>query len=218
MVNVFAVINGTCLASHPIAAYRCPDEPSPSGHTGMTATTSASADSWAASNYAANYLVFGNPTAPYNAALQTYGSTEGATTIAAIRDGTLNTIFFTERYATCSLVGVANSSATYGNLWADSNTTWRPQFCMNGQTPPAPLPQPQTTPPLTGNWPPCLPFQTAPDWLTGCDSSRAQSPHAGGIQVCLGDGSVRFAAQGISDVAWAYLCDPRDGNSLGNDW
>ena len=157
--NVYAMIGGTCLVSHPIAAYRCPDEPSPSAHTGMTATTNDAADEWAASNYAANYLVFGNPSKQ---------STEGATALAAISDGTSNTIFFTERYATCGQGGNPNAyGTTFGNLWGDSDPTWRPQFCMNGPTPPALLPQPQTTPPLTGNWPPCLPFQVAPNWLNG---------------------------------------------------
>jgi hypothetical protein len=61
-------------------------------------------------------------------------------------------------------------------------------------------------------------FQVQPDWVHACDSTRAQSPHAGGIDVCLGDGSVRFVSAGISPATWANACDPRDGAPLGSDW
>jgi hypothetical protein len=63
-----------------------------------------------------------------------------------------------------------------------------------------------------------LKFQVRPNWLTQCDSRLPQSPHAGGIMVCLGDGSVRFVAATVSEKTWADACDPRDGVPLSNDW
>ena len=63
----------------------------------------------------------------------------------------------------------------------------------------------------------CNLFQVQPDWARSCDSTRPQSPHAGGINVCLGDGSVRFVAVGISAATWAQACDPRDGTPLGSE-
>ena len=156
------------------------------------------AEYWAVGNYAANFLVFGNPPSQ---------STEGATTLAAIRDGTSNTLFFTERYGTCGHTGTVDVT-TFGNLWADSNPNWRPTFCLNTYDYP---PDPKT-------YPGCFKFEVTPDWLSGCHIDRAQSPHVGGINVALGDGSARFLAAGISDETWKYLCDPCDGNLLGNDW
>jgi prepilin-type processing-associated H-X9-DG protein len=61
-------------------------------------------------------------------------------------------------------------------------------------------------------------FQVAPDWVSGCSWNLAQSPHSGGIHIGLGDGSVRFVGAGITANTWANLCNPCDGNMLGNDW
>jgi prepilin-type processing-associated H-X9-DG protein len=61
-------------------------------------------------------------------------------------------------------------------------------------------------------------FQVQPNYLTQCDPARAQSPHPGGINVCMGDGSVRFVSSGISAATWASACDPQDGVPLGADW
>ena len=57
-------------------------------------------------------------------------------------------------------------------------------------------------------------FQAAPDWLTQCESRRAQSPHAGGINAGMADGSVHWFTAGTDDTLWANLCDPRDGNAV----
>jgi hypothetical protein len=46
----------------------------------------------------------------------------------------------------------------------------------------------------------------------------AQNPHLGGINVLLGDASVRTVTRSISATTWANACDPRDGQPLGNDW
>ncbi len=195
------VMGPTPLQSAVVSTYRCPDEPSPSASTGMGASTFLVINTWAASNYAANYLVFGNPPKQ---------TTEGSTLFAHIRDGTSNTIFYTERYATCSSTGDPETFAI-ANAWADSNHYGRPQFCMNGLSAP--------TPPTTrGGYVTCLPFQVTPDWAKDCDFTRAESPHTGGMHSCFGDGSVQFISSGISADTWADLCDPRDGNSLGQGW
>jgi hypothetical protein len=36
--------------------------------------------------------------------------------------------------------------------------------------------------------------------------------------VCMGDGTVRSVANGVSGTTWANACDPRDGNVLGGDF
>jgi prepilin-type N-terminal cleavage/methylation domain-containing protein/prepilin-type processing-associated H-X9-DG protein len=51
-----------------------------------------------------------------------------------------------------------------------------------------------------GAWPGC-PYQQA----------NSRSRHAGGVSVCLADGSVRFIKNSISQAAWWCLCSADDG-------
>jgi prepilin-type processing-associated H-X9-DG protein len=46
----------------------------------------------------------------------------------------------------------------------------------------------------------------------------AVSSHSGGMNVALGDGSVRFLSAGISGNTWWTAVVPDDGLVLGNDW
>jgi hypothetical protein len=38
------------------------------------------------------------------------------------------------------------------------------------------------------------------------------------MNVCLGDGSVRWLSASMSPATWSNACDPRDGSVLGSDW
>jgi prepilin-type N-terminal cleavage/methylation domain-containing protein len=191
------------ISCYPIPTYRCPSEPMPAGPEGdgMASSLNGPATKWAYGNYAANYNVFGNPN---NADVQ------GAARIPnSFPDGTSNTIMYTERYGTCGTSGNVNASTTFCPLWGDATTSWRPVFCVN---------RVDQTPQQGSGYTVCSLFQVMPNPLTGCDNSKAQSPHSGGIFVCLGDGSVRFVTQDISAATWAQVCDPRDGVPLGPDW
>ncbi len=172
----------------------CPSDPSVVN--GMNTTTNGGANNWGASSVAANNYVFGNPQS---------GNTWGANKIPAhIPDGTSNTIFFAEVYGTCGNSG--NQASLWGSLWADANSIWRPGYNLGGSKgyvtgyPPARLPQDQ------------------PNFINTCDANRPQSGHSGGLNVCLGDGSVRFVPASISQATWAAANDPRDGIPLGSDW
>jgi len=44
------------------------------------------------------------------------------------------------------------------------------------------------------------------------------SPHNGGINVAMGDGSVRMVSDGISGTTWYNACTPASGDLLGPDW
>jgi type II secretory pathway pseudopilin PulG len=189
--NVNSSYNGRTIYGNDVPAYHCPDDPS-WNQRGLSDTANGGADYWGYGDYAGNFLVFGAPMQQ---------STEGTTTFAFLdtHDGASNTILYAERYGTCGSSGVLNSGSTNGNLWSDSNTTWRPQFGMNGFTPPA---VPYTA---------VLPFQVAPDWLRGCNCAVAQSPHVNGMTVGICDGSVRFLSDSIDATVWAKICDPRDG-------
>jgi prepilin-type processing-associated H-X9-DG protein len=53
----------------------------------------------------------------------------------------------------------------------------------------------------------------------GCgDGNKANSPHTGGIQVALGDGSVRFVSGEVSPNTWWAAITPAGGETLANDW
>ncbi len=144
-------------------------------------------------------MVYGNPVT---------GNSLGASRIpASFIDGTSNTVIIGEMYATCGLSGgVLDSSNTWGSLWADSNSAWRAGFCAG--------------PGKYGvvGYQACQMFQVQPQWLTTCNPWVASSPHPTGMNVGLGDGSVRYLSAGMSALTWARVCDPQDGNILGSDW
>ncbi len=178
-----------------IPVYTCPDDPSGGATVGKSLTFYGGAYLWGAGNYGANYFVFGRPD---------HGHTEGINTFGTLPDGTSHTIFFGEMYATCGWTNDINFM--YGSLWADSNSIWRAVFCTNTSY----------KHPAVAGYPPCLKFQVQPNWQTGCDPSRAQSGHPGGMNVAMGDASVRFLHISMNDQAWAQACDPQDG-LLGGD-
>jgi type II secretory pathway pseudopilin PulG len=183
----------------PIPTYRCPSEKSSTTTTGVAESTfSAGVNISAPGNYAVNYLVFGAPEAK-----TTTLRNEGATKFTMIEDGLSKTIFYAERYGTCARFP---ADPYYVNLWADPWIYFRPSFCINNVTKRA----------ETAGYLPCWKFQTAPGYDSGCDTRVAQSPHPGGIQVGLGDGSVQVLNESMEDLVWQRFCDPRDGELLGD--
>ena len=64
-----------------------------------------------------------------------------------------------------------------------------------------------------------LTFQVAPK-LDDCINLVPQTAHTGGMQVGLGDASVRAVAGNISLTTWRIACNdpPLVGQVLGSDW
>jgi len=183
-----------------VKTYLCLSDPSHA--TGLALTSNGGANLFAGSSYAANYFVFGNPSAGSDAF-----RVQGDHRIpASFPDGLSNTIFFTEVYVTCGNTG--NLSTAVASLWADSTVPWRPIFCHNTN---------DKSIAVAGYYP-CNLFQVQPNFLSGCDPASAQSAHTAGINAALGDGSVRFVAATVSATTWANACDPQDGATLGSDW
>jgi prepilin-type N-terminal cleavage/methylation domain-containing protein len=51
-----------------------------------------------------------------------------------------------------------------------------------------------------------------------CNPCMLQAPNAAGLQVGMGDGSVRMVSTGISQFTWSLAVTPNDGLVLGRDW
>jgi len=194
----------TGAATRRMGTYLCPADPTGAYLTGYAAATFGGANCWAAGCYAANYNVFGEPmgTTDYQRMLGK-GSFE-----TKFRDGLSSTIMFSEKYASCGTAGSPTADWILSNLWCDSSYYFRPAFCTNSilQEPGHP------------GYIACLTPQDTPEWSTTCDPARAQTPHPGGINVCLGDGSGRSVGTGIDPLVWQYACDPQDGHLIGVDW
>ena len=192
----------------PVATYMCPADPGTDPSTGFSYITYGGANGFAVSNYAYNYMCFGNPDGIEGAPVDSsciQGRSQIPTTFV---DGLSNTIFFAETYGSCCSTGDVASTSCAASLWADSTTPWRAMFGQN--TASRYIQSPGYTV--------CAMFQVQPDMLNSCDPSRAQSPHGGGMNCLVGDGSVRFLGAQISRATWASACDPRDGKALGDDW
>jgi prepilin-type N-terminal cleavage/methylation domain-containing protein/prepilin-type processing-associated H-X9-DG protein len=178
----------------PVTVYLCPADGSTTN--GLSQTTTGGANGFAVGNYLVNYLVFGNPNgANDTACVQGFTKLPGG-----VPDGMSNTIFFGEGYGSCGPAAGPGGALATASLWADSTEPWRPMMCHNSATK-------NTTPGYAA----CNMFQVQPTMYGTCDPSRAQSPHSGGINVALGDGSVRFVALSMGAAQWAAACDPRDG-------
>jgi prepilin-type N-terminal cleavage/methylation domain-containing protein/prepilin-type processing-associated H-X9-DG protein len=185
--------NGVSAAALDI--FVCPSDPS--SDNGLVKDVTGVV--WGAGNYGGNVQVF----------CQVYADgslrdPQGAARIpASFPDGTSNTLLFAERYARCT-----NAFYTQGgSLWAYAETGGMAQPLHAG---------------FEISWSsisfgPASRFQTRPS-PTDCDPTLAATPHAGGIQVCLADGSVRSVAPGVSGATWWAACTPAAGDTLGADW
>ncbi len=171
----------------------CPTDPSISPK-GMNQTAHGGAMYWGASCYGGNNYVFGDPK---------NGSTVSeANLTAAVKDGLSNTIIFSEMYGTCGNGGNIDGTATWGSLWADANSVWRPGYNLG--------------PSKNGvyGFPASPMFQVQPHFYNTCLPDRPQSGHSTGMNVCLGDGSVRFVNGTMNPTTWALLNDPQDGQAI----
>jgi prepilin-type N-terminal cleavage/methylation domain-containing protein len=200
----------TFLRQTKIPTYQCPSDPS-LGNCIDWCNGDAS--------YAGNFQVFGgqvNQTSNTNWDGQ-------ARLPATIPDGTSTTIFFAEKYSRC------NGTGNPGGTWWMRGVYHGQQGLPGGSDDSYPgdrlsavfaggrghdgvvfrtgtaskfLVQP-------------LPFLSNPG---PCDRRLASSPHTAGMNVALGDGSVRFLSAGISPQTWWAACTPAGGEVLGSDW
>jgi prepilin-type N-terminal cleavage/methylation domain-containing protein/prepilin-type processing-associated H-X9-DG protein len=133
---------------------------------------------------------------------------------SSITDGTSNTIFFSETYAG----GTYRKGDT--NLWWWDYNSFQGTTSTGGDCPNMNWSGPAYLPLFTPTVQYCASNQVA--WTWGGSHSvclcRAVSPHAGGINVGMGDGSTRFVSQGISGNSWYWACTPSYGDIPGPDF
>ena len=141
-----------------------------------------------ATSYASNWYVFGGNLNDSSTATQA-GPT--ASIPKSFPNGQSNTIVWVERYAKCG--GVSLTWAESGQEVGPGSNGFAPSYWL------ANLPQ----------------FQPP---LNGCNPPHAQGPYAAGILVGLGDGSVRLVHSGVSQTTWHDALTPADGAPLGSDW
>jgi hypothetical protein len=162
----------------------------------------------------------------------------GVNKIASIQDGLSNTIFIAERYASCGPgnEGGGNNAWQSGSgiilnfanhIWNEDGQNIGPigeYYDQKGWVSGA-FWVPLTPTSLGLNWQqlPNYPwayatmFQMAPQ-VKFCNPRLLQSFSQAGIQVALGDGSVRIINPGVSVVTWGRAQDPADGFPLLQDW
>jgi prepilin-type processing-associated H-X9-DG protein len=133
---------------------------------------------------------------------------------ATISDGTSNTIFMTETYA-----GATYTQTDQSLWWWDYNSFETPGS-SNGDC----GGQGYYGPAFTPLWAPAVTYcqTTTQKWSWGGAASvcmcRAVSPHTGGINAGLWDGSVKFVGYGVSQATWFAACTPNNGDVLLADW
>jgi prepilin-type N-terminal cleavage/methylation domain-containing protein len=230
--NATGIIDsGNVSKTFHIATFICPSDPSYS-------SSGNSPNNWALASYACNALAFsefkydtpGNYLTAYvHGPLMTSGnyntklfpiSTGGKKIPTDYPDGTSNTIFWTEKYALCSPDGNENDG---GTQWA---SRYEPQTsayigyaaATSGLAYGTNMPGQQAPVYGLNGF-----FQVKPaPWLSGggtaCKPGIASTGHTGGIQVTLGDGSVRNCAASMKPETWWMAMVPDDGTPLPTDW
>jgi prepilin-type N-terminal cleavage/methylation domain-containing protein len=203
--------NHTWLRQTLIPTYQCPSD-----------YTLGNGLDWAPgdSSYAGNFQVFGNRNKLTSSAIADWDGS--ARMPATFQDGTSNTILFAEKLSRCDGGGTGGTwwmrgvyhgvqtspggtddsfpadrfSAVFGGGKGDDGVLWA--FGPNSVF----LLQPKT---FLGTG-------------AACNKSFASSPHTAGMNVSLGDGSVRFLSHSISGTTWAAALTPSGGDMLGSDW
>jgi hypothetical protein len=192
-----------------VKTYICPSDPTSNGGT----------SGWASvGSYAYNGMIFTADWVGYSS----FPST--------LMDGTSNTILFTDVYAMAKVQGYNGDQSLW---WWDYNSFETPTSSngdcgglnfydgvgtsqvYNGNAAFKPLIQPSPTKDCSG-------AGKTRSWTWGGNVSvcmcRAVSPHTGGINCGLGDGSVRFVSGAVSGTTWFSACTPQGGETLGSDW
>ena len=181
-----------------VKTYTCPSDP--------TQGTGLNQGDWATGCYAANFQVFGNPSAGNTAP----GNANGTPNIASsFTDGTSSTILFAEK--------LAQSDNGHWNLWAHGgwNNSWAPIFAYGDARGATPITFTSGMDSTSSGVTVTSVFLSQPRPPAG-QMARASSMHTGGMNAVFGDGSVKFLTQSIDTNTWWFILTPARGDLPGN--
>jgi len=187
--NVYSAWN---VQQYYVKPYFCPSDPTQLENANWSKATTS---------YAYNGNVFEVAYGGWGGGLHMYPS--------FITDGTTQTIFFTEKEVLSQGYQTGWAPDSGLNCWAD----WGPCISsVEGGQPTGPASKFISRPKKGTN----AANTTWVRWLG--DGNLANSPHSGGINVAVGDGSVKFVSQGISATTWWWALTPNGAEPLPSDW
>lgn len=174
----------------------CPSDPSAAEGQAMDLL----GNTWGVSSYAVNAQVACDVNTSGSLSSPQYYATLSAT----FPDGTSNTILMTEKYAQCFNSSYPAGGDYWGYYYTGSYLQpYHPGFEVSWNS---------------YSFGPASKFQVMPNPYNGsCDPTLASSPHPGGIQIALADGSLRFLSDNVTMYTWWYMCTPSGGEVLPPD-
>jgi prepilin-type N-terminal cleavage/methylation domain-containing protein len=193
-----------------IRLFRCPSDTSADIDTGGGLIAG-----YAASSYAANYQVFGDPDAGDIHNPPTQDNMLGRPRIpASFPDGTSSTILFAEKFGRCP---DPENSGYGGCLWADgswptASLTYMPMFGYGNRA--GTVGYRTNMERGAGIVGPASKFQVKP---AQCSPYLGQTAHDA-MLTCLADGSGRACLASMNAATWWEACTPNGGEVLGPDW
>ena len=193
--NLFQQANGEAynVRGNVVPVFVCPSDPT--FPTNVVNSGQAERQGFACTSYRVNYQVVGDG---------------GRTLLASMPDDTSNSILFAEHYKNCD----CGPGCYTHTSWAhDSYAVWLLSGLKEYWWWDCPSFDNPYGNPLSTNGV----FQVAPA-VGSCAYQKLQTAHTGGMQVALGDGSIRSVSASISFATWKQACNPKDGNPLGSDW
>ena len=195
------------IRSVSLAVFTCPSSPAP---TNVGLTYDPSGKGWARGNYVANGgigpMIWPASAMPPDHAVQGVFYLWSTMRLANITDGTSNTAFVSEVISVPS----ANGNDDWrGVMHYPEGPIYQHNFTPNSSS----ADQFRTTMCVSIPHAPCVGTYTA--WNTRDVILTARSQHPGGVNVGMGDGSVRFAANTVSLQVWQAASTPQGGAPLG---